>query len=139
MKRIAGAIRAVVGETPTRRDNRSARSVYPGRAVKGLGDGRGGCGGVLRLPTDSRGSVERPPEVRQDPQRDKIDADQRLEAGHEPHPACRPQRVLPRLQSCDPGPDVEFAPAPPAQPRATASPPLRTPPVRLGPPVEPVM
>src|ERR1700752_3035081 len=49
---------------------------------------------------------ERPTEVGQDPQRQQIDAEERLETSHKPDPASGPQDVLPWLQTSNPGADV---------------------------------
>jgi hypothetical protein len=54
---------------------------------------------------------ERSSEVRQDRQRDEIDADQRLYARYHPDPSCSSQGIFARLNPRDPGADVKLVPA----------------------------
>ena len=52
-----------------------------------------------------------PAEVGQDPQRQQIDAEERLDPGHCPDPSGGAQGILAGLQAGNPGPDVQLSPA----------------------------
>jgi hypothetical protein len=54
---------------------------------------------------------ERPAEVGQDPQGQQIDAEERLDPRHRPHPAGGAQGILAGLHAGDPGADVQLTPA----------------------------